>query len=1285
MDAGEGIELNLKTIQGNGSIQAEDFVILNTEGDYIAEEQSQIKSNGSLDIITTGNVVNQHTLAAVTRLGIQGNQISNTGTLTANAQVELKGNYINNQGRIDSQEIELTAPTIDNQNTIIGGNLTVHSNDFNNSGSAAILATTQDTNLYVQNTLNNQDHATIYSLGNLQIAANENGGKANRILNQSATIEAGENMALRASDITNKRTEFTMSEVETIEYEETKPEIPGMSWKGEKKPKVKEETVSITSTDRGRKYKRVYREYTEKENRTIVEKDSGVATIQAGKDMQIQADTLTNDVSRILANQNLTITSNQVNNIAANHQITTIKDGKLMEYCRIYYSSESGGDGGGSNGHTEETTKKLGDYHEEIVEIIPGYDSIISGNESVQIATKNLNNSATTRTENIGANVTVLKDNSLGKLVKNNGDVVKDGKSKTNVGLIENNIGTNSTAIEATEPNVGNVSTYIRKVNTNVGKVTTKVGNVDANHIFILPNQGLYHIRREPTSRYLVETDVRFTNYKNFISSDYLLGKLNYSPDKVQKRLGDGFYEQQLVKNQIIEKMGKALLNGYTDGEEQFKQLLENGAKTSQSLQLSLGISLTAEQINALTEDIIWLEEKEVEGETVLAPVVYFGNAKNTTLTSQGAIIAGGNVKIDATENLVNQGTITGDHNVDITGKNILNQSGRIKAQNQLTLVAKENILNQNATIIGKDVFLEAGQDIKNEFISSQIFSQNQNEPILINQASSIEAMGDLKIDVQRDFINTGSKISGKDIAIDAGRNIEIGTTLSEEKTDSWDIFHKIHEGKINTTSQINASGNLAINAQNDIDIKGSSLTAKEDISLASGNNLNITSAVDTIYDKESLDFGYLKIKETETTQDKNVLSQLSAGANVTLSSQADTTLKGAQVTAEGKIAIAAKGDITIENVKDETIASNYKKINGGWEQTNTDDETVIGTNLAAKGEITIKADGNDSKIKITSSDIISEAGQIQVEATKDITIDAATEQHEREFISHKKKSGAFSSTTTDIYDYQNVDAVVGSNLSGDTIQIKAGNDLTVAAGTIVATNDVDLQAQNDLTITSETEASQSEYEKQVKKSGIFGSGLGITIGKQKQKDTYENQNEEEVGSIIGSIQGNVNLESGKDVDIKASEVIAGSGINITGENVTIENADNTYDAKEKHEFKQSGLSVSLGGKTIDAAQSVIAPLERAGQVEDDRLKALYQYKAAETIKENKETLKDLANGKTDIGLSVSLGTSKAESSYHWRDMPVHGVEDGKTRVTCQFEYQTLWLKESASSRVSSS
>ncbi|WP_418626591.1 hemagglutinin repeat-containing protein, partial [Anaerosinus sp.] len=183
------------------------------------------------------------------------------------------------------------------------------------------------------------------------------------------------------------------------------------------------------------------------------------------------------------------------------------------------------------------------------------------------------------------------------------------------------------------------------------------------------------------------------------------------------------------------------------------------------------------------------------------------------------------------------------------------------------------------------------------------------------------------------------------------------------------------------------------------------------------------------------------------------------------------------------------------------------------------------------------------------------------------------------------------------------------------------------------------------------SETSQSEYSKEVKKSGIFGSGgLGFTIGSQKQKDSYDNQAVEQVGSTIGSIQGNVTLESGKDVDIKASEVIAGSGINITGESVTIENGDNDYNAQEKHEFKQSGLSVSLGGQTIETAQSIAASLKRADQVEDERLKQLYQYKAYETLKENKgalEGIKNIDNPKSsNLQLNVSLGTSKSESSY---------------------------------------
>lgn len=512
IEAGQGINLHTNSMQGNGIIQAEQFINVDVNGDYTNSQDSSLKSNGTLNVKATGNIVNQGMMNAVNQIGINGNGLNNAGTITANEKIEIKTlDTFNNDGRIDSNQISLDSNIVHNKGTVIGENLTVNTNDLTNTGSQAILATTQDANLYVKNALDNQDHATIYSLGNIKIAANETGDMANQILNQSATIEAGENIDLSAKEIINKRTEFEMGEKVTVECEEIKKQNPFTGkTRIEKIPKEKEETVSKVSTRNG--YTRIYRKYIETKKSTTIEKDSGIATIQAGKDLKIQTDLLTNYVSRILANRHLAIASNQLNNIAVDYKITTVKDGDLMEYNYAYYASPSGGDGGGSNPHTVETTKKIGDYHEEIVELIPGYDSTISGNQSVEINTIGLNNTSTTKTENILENATVIK---------NTQNTIED-----------------------------------------------KNATIKEDDSFVLPENGLYHISKTPTSKYLVETDTRFTKYKNFISSDYLLSRIAYPSDKVQKRLGDGFYEQELVKKQLCQKTGSNLLTGYTDGEE---------------------------------------------------------------------------------------------------------------------------------------------------------------------------------------------------------------------------------------------------------------------------------------------------------------------------------------------------------------------------------------------------------------------------------------------------------------------------------------------------------------------------------------------------------------------------------------------------------------------------------------------------------------------------------------------------------------------------------------------
>jgi len=62
---------------------------------------------------------------------------------------------------------------------------------------------------------------------------------------------------------------------------------------------------------------------------------------------------------------------------------------------------------------------------------------------------------------------------------------------------------------------------------------------------------------------YLIESNPRFTNYRNWLSSDYMLSQLASDPATMQKRLGDGFYEQKLIREQINQLTGRRFLTGY--------------------------------------------------------------------------------------------------------------------------------------------------------------------------------------------------------------------------------------------------------------------------------------------------------------------------------------------------------------------------------------------------------------------------------------------------------------------------------------------------------------------------------------------------------------------------------------------------------------------------------------------------------------------------------------------------------------------------------------------------
>ena len=704
----------------------------------------------------------------------------------------------------------------------------------------------------------------------------------------------------------------------------------------------------------------------------------------------------------------------------------------------------------------------------------------------------------------------------------------------------------------------------------------------------------IYKLNNDPSAKYLIETNKKYADYHEFLSSDYLLERVKADPEKVSKRLGDGYFEQKFVIEQIAKLTGRPYLGDYGSDMEQFAALMEAGAVAAEELNLEIGVALTAEQMASLTTDIVWLVEEEVNGQKVLVPEVFLASVRAADLTNDGALIVGGDVAIYSKENIENIGTIKADGTVELKGENINNLGGRITGES-VKLDADKNITNKGGSIRARVDAILKGENVINEanVKESQYKGLNQKT---VGNAGSISAGQNLSINAEKDIINKGSVLAAdKKLDLNAGQNVDIVTVADEKHVGVVCPGSSAEIHSVENQQSVLTGGNVNINAGSDVNIQGGLIAADKDTAVHAGGNVNINAVKDSY---------------SEETQ------------------------------------VGSRG------------GSNYY-------HDKVVDEKVKGTNIAGKEDISVSA-GSDINVK--GSSLTSEEGKASLAAGGNVNITNENEYHEKLHESHEKSKGFLSSKTTDIYDYSNVNGVVSSNVSAGSVDIQSGKDTNVTGSNVAADNDVSVKAGGNLNIESAEEKSESEYIKSVKKSGLLSGGLGFTIGKEKRKDQYANQNTEQVGSTVGSLKGSVGLEAQKDANIKGSSVIAKENINISGSNVNIENTDSIYNAQEKHEFKRSGISVSIGGQVIDKVNEAVSHVERANQVEDKRLAALHGYKAVESIEKNagliKDAVKDPSKG---VSINVSIGSTKSKSESSSTTVVANGSNvkaEGDVKIT---------------------
>ncbi|BCL40545.1 contact-dependent inhibition toxin CdiA [Enterobacter roggenkampii] len=1053
--------------------------------------------------------------------------------------------------------------------------------------------------------------------------------------------------------------------------------------------------------------------------------DSPSGRISSGSDLTIQASRLDNNASNILANGDIHLSGNQLNN--QSWQAGSEVDYLIYEYkplsTSVGYATSKLGVAGSKNIKFQNDTIEYNLVGHE-TEFQPGelYRAVIQAGGNVTANfTSNISNTNTTANAGGVSNVistpslNTLSNQSVGSGVQKQGlsntgtvavnspqwnDQLQGALQQLNGGGALENGGASGTPLS----NIGTT----QKGNANLGQlgalanagVTTAdlrtaqggaVGHYQGQRVdtsaYPLPsgNNGYFVFSDNPKSPYLIginpklnglgqldpalfadlnamlgvkpsstapqETRLAFTDEKQFLGSSYMLGRLNLNPDYDYRFLGDAAFDTRYVSNVVLNQTGNRYLNGIGSDLDQMRYLMDNAAAAQQSLGLQFGVSLTADQIAALDHSLLWWEKATVNGETVMVPKLYL-SPKDVTVNN-GSVIAGNNVTLKGGDITNSGSSLLAKNSLTLDSQNSISNlnNGLMKAGGNLNLSAIGDINNISSTISGKTVALESLDGSINNLTQVEQIDINAGgkygkiglKDTLLGNTASITAQDGLSLEAGKNITVTGANLaSGGDMLLNAWGDIAVNAnqindafSSSRAKTSRSSVTYQ--------GSNVTAGGNLLVNAGHNLDVTASDLKAGGSAGLSAGNDLNLNAAQTSESSRKG------KSESHSTGLDRTTIS---AGDNLVLKAGQDINAQAAALAAEKSVGLQAGRDVNLA-AEETTQGDSYKSgkktvINESVRQQGTEIASGANTQILAGRDVTTEA------AQVTAK------GDIGVAAGRDVTLNTATESDYHYKEQTKTKKGFLSKKTTHTIEENSATRESGSLLSGDNVQVVAGNNLLVNGSAVAGDGDVKLKAGNNVDIVAATNSDTSWRFKEEKKSGLMGSGgIGFTIGSSKstqdlrEKGTTQSQS----FSTVGSTGGNVAISAGNQAHVGGADLIAGKDLSLSGDSVIIEPGHDKRTRDETFEQKKSGLTVALSGTVGSAINNAVSAAQETKEQSDGRLKAL---QATKTVLSGVQAgqAADMAATTSDpnaMGVSLSLTTQKSKSQQHAESDAVAG------------------------------
>ena len=998
IEAGNSVNITTtKNLENFNKIQSNKEIALTADNITNHINAKVIANNNNVQ--AKGTLTNNGSLEGISSLNINASSLNNSGQLIAEANsgklTVNVGNTLQNTGLINAGKVVIRANELLNSEKIFGGDIAIQANSIvNGKDKTAALINVGGSNTtggaiasrgnlaLAGNTILNEEGALIYAQGDLSVGgrlddAGNTIGSATLLTNASADIKVIGNASLNTKDINNENRHLTTTtkvtqdpntkvvfsesldskeyaadeirlwrtwndnDPKATQYNDNTSEF--FEWFGEiDYTKEFDAKWGIELPDGKQITEHVSKRFKETTSETaVLSSDPGSITIGGNL---IFSDNLTNIDSEIIVGGSVSSTNgNSVQNISTEGERVLERNGTQLQY-RI--ERDNNGILGDSKWESRTNTN---DYSDSLKTTFNLDTTTFIKNANVDIAQQDIEQTTISNSD-----AEAVQDN---RIIQKN--IINNLESK-GVENVDSN--TQASDVKAVK-NTDNVAVDINKATLEgYSGRQQAIGDQNQDNVSVqnngplLPTNSLFGINPDSNANYLVEVDPAFNNYNKWLSSDYMLDRLQLDPTVTQKRLGDGFYEQALIRDQIHQLTGNYFLDNNQDDQTQYQMLMNNGLTFAEGYSIRPGIALSAAQVAQLTSDIVWLVEETVtlddgKSVTALVPKVYL-RPEGLQLRPNGSLISAGegfNVNLSGDFKNVS-GVVMGRDVMNISANNIDNISGLLTS-NIVNLNAVEDIDNVGGEVRANNaLFATAGNDIN---IKSTTQNSNNGKRVNLDRIAGFYLDDKLKGRLQA---TTGQNINIAAANIDnaaeqgntvlyAGKNINLGTVKTGFSESLYVDEDNQRTVKVSNEvgSKVTGKGNISLRADDDINVKGSSVKSNQGtVNVSAGQNINVENGISSeVVDAKfkyqvSGQIAREKVKNVDTRNKQTTNESLFEGNNVNIDSQnGSVSLIGTNVKASEKARVTAmNGKVTVQSAVDKESLSYNKSTDSFYKET---------------------------------------------------------------------------------------------------------------------------------------------------------------------------------------------------------------------------------------------------------------------------------------------------------------------------------------------------------------